>query len=354
MPKAHGRAYLHGLDRRTFDAALWDHLERHPTVERREGFHVTDVVRDERGRVTGVRGHRPGQAEETLRGRCVVSADGRFSVVARKVGAKTTEERTLRGTTVYYAYWRGPTTYGGEEDWGHVHTGIDGFSAFITPAAPGEWGVLVQCRKDYSRADEGVERWYESTLSGCPAVWRRFARATRITELSGMRDVGNLYREAGGDGWALVGDAYHQKDSYDGQGIYDALAGAKILAEELVSWHAGEASWEEALGRYRAEVRAESHPMFRRTMERLDREIYGEPPLLVTKTLLRWMLTDPEYTGRLGALVTRSVHPDEWMNGATVLRTLSRGLAGDLRRIVQRRADPSAMPVFDLSSGSRP
>ena len=35
--------------------------------------------------------------------------------------------------------------------------------------------------------------------------------------------------------------------------------------------------------------------MFRATMKRLERELYEEPPVLVIRTLIRWMMTDPVY-----------------------------------------------------------
>ena len=71
-----------------------------------------------------------------------------------------------------------------------------------------------------------------------------------------MRNIGNLYREAGGPGWALVGDALHQKDPLDGQGIYDAVLTAKLLAQALIDCQRGALSPSAALARYAAEVRA--------------------------------------------------------------------------------------------------
>src|SRR5262249_26636702 len=54
LPMAHGRDYLYGFDRGAFDAALWEHLGAFPSVTRRSGFVVRDVVRDTGGQVTGI------------------------------------------------------------------------------------------------------------------------------------------------------------------------------------------------------------------------------------------------------------------------------------------------------------
>src|SRR5690242_5212180 len=98
VPRRFGRDYGYAIDRARFDDALWRTAAREPTVTARQHFSVTDLVR-EGERVVGVRGHEPGGASETIRGRCVVGADGRFSLVARKAGAATLDEQAHVPTT---------------------------------------------------------------------------------------------------------------------------------------------------------------------------------------------------------------------------------------------------------------
>ena len=62
------------------------------------------------------------------------------------------------------------------------------------------------------------------------SLWRHLEnKVKQISKLNGMKRMGNFFRTPVGDGWALVGDAYHRKDSLDAQSIYDALIGAKYL-----------------------------------------------------------------------------------------------------------------------------
>src|SRR5205085_129677 len=91
VPRLYGRDYGYAVDRARFDDALWRTAARQPGVTARQNFSVTDLLRDGE-RVIGVRGHAPGQAEEPFTAGCVVGADGRFSLVARKAGAATLDE----------------------------------------------------------------------------------------------------------------------------------------------------------------------------------------------------------------------------------------------------------------------
>jgi 2-polyprenyl-6-methoxyphenol hydroxylase-like FAD-dependent oxidoreductase len=138
----------------------------------------------------------------------------------------------------------------------------------------------------------------------------------------------------------LVGDALHHKDPVDGQGIYDALLAAKLLAEELRAWLAGEQRWGELLVRYDQRVREGTYGMFMATMARLQRELYQEPPPVVMKTLMRWMLEDPEYQRRFLSFLCRSMPPDRWLTPGVMGRAVARGVLGDLRRLWPARSRP--------------
>lgn len=326
MPKIKGRDYMYGLDRNIFDNAIWEYLDEIPNVEKRANVAITDLVRDENGQIIGVQ-----TKDETIHAKAVIGADGRHSTVAQKVKATITEEHTEVNTTIYYAYWENCAPYEiGGETWLQIHTGMDGFSFILIPTANNLTGVVAQCRQDYYDAPDGYETWYINTLKKYPAVWERLKNAERVTPISGMKNVRNLYREAGGAGWALVGDAYHQKDSFDGQGMYDALLESKLLAKFLLKWHSGEISWDEAVQEYSTTAYDATHPMFMATLDRLKREVYSEPPPFVAKTILRWVLTDRAYLERFAGLVTRQVHPEKWAPPPVMIKAILGGLAKDL------------------------
>ncbi len=332
MPEINGRDYMYGLDRNIFDNALWKYLDKVPNVEKRADLAVTDLVRDENGQVTGIQ-----TKNEIIEAKAVIGADGRHSMVAQKVDATIIEEHTEVNTTIYYAYWENCEPYEIDgQSWIQIHTGMDGFSFILIPTANNLTGVVAQCRQDYFDAPDGYEAWYLNTLQKYPAVWNRLKNAERVTPISGMKNVRNLYREAGGAGWALVGDAYHQKDSFDGQGMYDALLESKLLAQSLLKWDKGELSWDKAIAEYSATAYESTHPMFMATLDRLKREVYSEPPPFVAKTILRWVLTDKAYLERFAELVNRQIHPENWAPPSVMLKAILGGLGKDLTRRSQK------------------
>lgn len=336
LPKlAGGRDYVYGVDRKSFDDALWRNLSRYPTVEPRSGFHVTGLLR-EGDRVVGVEGSRKGEPPEKLTARCVVGADGRFSLVARRVGAEIVEEDAVHTSTVYYADWEGVRPIHKEYSITYVHATARGLDVLFFAMPQGRYSVNTHARSDRVRIDGDPERYYLDTLRSVPNIWRHLEAAKRVTPIVGIKQIGNGYRRAAGAGWVLVGDAYHFKDPVDGQGIYDALLGAKLLDGALAAWRSGSRSWESAMSAYEREARAATHPMFLMTTGRLARELYQEPPIPVMKTLLRWTLTDPGYQDTYMHVFAREWSAERMaskrMMGAAIARGIKRDIAGWLRR----------------------
>lgn len=330
MPTIAGRGYVRGIDRRRFDLTLWENLARFPSVERRAGFAVRDVLRDRDGRVVGVVGGAP---QERIAAGCVVGADGRFSVVARCVRAPVIEEANEHTSTVYYAEWEdvAPTRDG--RHGGHVCTTGRGLDVLFFAMPGGRFSVNTHARSDRVDIKGDAQRYYLDTLRSIPECARRLAGARQVTEVVGLKRIENGYRQAGGPGWALVGDALHHKDPVDGQGIYDALLGAKLLDAALASAR----SHDEAVAAYARAVRAATRPMFLATTARLRRELYEEPPVAVIRTLLRWMMGDPQYQTQFLRYLGRDVAADEWMTGGLIAGAVLRGIGRDARALWQRR-----------------
>jgi 2-polyprenyl-6-methoxyphenol hydroxylase-like FAD-dependent oxidoreductase len=98
--------------RRTVLDAVLVEAARAAVAEVREGFIVEEVVAPG-GRVSGIRGRRKGGGPVTESARLTVGADGKHSLVARRVGAAVHHDRPPL-TVACYTYWDGVPLEGGE------------------------------------------------------------------------------------------------------------------------------------------------------------------------------------------------------------------------------------------------
>jgi 2-polyprenyl-6-methoxyphenol hydroxylase-like FAD-dependent oxidoreductase len=324
---AAGRGYVRGIDR---------NLARFPSVERRAGFSVTNVLKHD-GRVVGIVGNDKGEKPQEITARCVVGADGRFSFIARKVGAEVVEEALEHTSTVYFADWVGVKPIHDEYSAGFVYVTARGLDLLFFAMPGGRWSINTHARSDRVRINGDAQRYYVETLRSIPRVWQYLDRAEQVSTVTGIKQIGNGYRRSSGPGWVLLGDALHYKDPADGQGIYDAMIGAKILDASLARWHSQESSWEAAMESYRHDIWAETHSMFVVTTKRLERELYTEPPMPVIRSVMRWMMTDPEYADIFVRVQARDCPPELLLSKTLAMSAIARGLRRDVVSWLSRR-----------------
>lgn len=209
----------------------------------RPSFTVKDLVW-EGGAVGGVVGHGPEGHSVCERGRVVVGADGRSSLVARVVQAETYDEHA--GTNCcYHAYWkggagRGPEIFLAERRAVAVYP-TDGALTWVVAARPvTDWA-------DFKRAPE---RMYLEQIGMFPELAPRFHRATRESRLRGTGELGSSLRQPWGPGWMLVGDAGHPRDGTLCLGTSDVCIEAETLAGAVDEALSGRRPFGEALAAY--------------------------------------------------------------------------------------------------------
>nr|MCU0500044.1 FAD-dependent monooxygenase [Anaerolineae bacterium] len=278
LPDHQGRDYGYAVDRARFDEALWDHAAQFPSVTAWQGFSVTDLLW-ENDTVIGIIGRDADKTEHRLTAGVVIGADGRYSLVARKTEAAIRDEYLDYPSTIYYAYWRDVQPYDDGEPTAVGYAGEGGCGYLLMDSADHTTAVVIEGQSAlFENADLPADQFYAALLDRHPLIRARLAQAERVTSVRGIKRVGNLYRQAGGKGWALIGDAYHQKDPLDGQGIYNAVFSAKAMAYAIQKWRAGEFDWLGALAWYDETVRIKTYAMYKNLLGRVQASLYAPPP----------------------------------------------------------------------------
>ena len=197
---------------------------------------VTDLVRDEGGRVAGVRLVESGRPGRTLRARLIIGADGIASVVARQVGAEVMQQGR-HASAVLYRYYEDLPADGYE--WFYA----PGSGAGLIPTNAGQTCVFVGTTPRTMRElrREGTDAAFDTLLRLSPgSLADRALDARSAGRLHGWGGHPGYLRQAHGPGWALVGDAGYFKDPITTHGMTDALRDAQLLADAVVAASSGQ------------------------------------------------------------------------------------------------------------------
>jgi 2-polyprenyl-6-methoxyphenol hydroxylase-like FAD-dependent oxidoreductase len=243
------------LDKILLDAA------RAAGAEVAEGLRAERLLRDDRGRVSGVtaspRGAGAGKPA-VISARLVIGADGKHSMVARAVAAREYRRKPALSAGCY-AYWSGLPAAGGEiyqrprRAVGAWPTN-DGLVITFVAVPAAEFGSF--------RAD--LEENFMAALDLAADLGERARDAVRCGPLRATSDLPNVFRVPYGPGWALVGDAGLVMDPVTGQGIGLALRDADELARAVLAGLGGERP-DRALAAYHKARDTRTRPMYEMT-----------------------------------------------------------------------------------------
>jgi geranylgeranyl reductase family protein len=187
---------------------------------------VTDVTKDQAGRVNGVTVIESDGAARTLTSRYVIGADGLRSVVGKRLGLTHTS-RLFPKRLALVAHYRRVRDVGAL---GEMHVDHQGYFG-IVDVGLGLMNVAVVV--PISRAQEigeGRTAFLEQWIAARPHLAERFAGAERVTDVRATGPFATASRPAWAPGAALVGDAADFFDPFTGEGIYAALRGGELLA----------------------------------------------------------------------------------------------------------------------------
>lgn len=231
------------------------------------------VVRDEDGRVVGVRATTP-DAEVEIRASVVVGADGVGSPVREAVDAPLYETAPSWVSGVY-AYYSGVAVDQNELAFG-------GRACTLAFPTNGDLVCVAAVQHDALFSDlvrGGDEAAQRVVAEASARIGEAVAAGTRETRFFAFRGRENFRAVPFGPGWALVGDAGYYRDPITGQGIADAFVSAQLLSDALVEGLGGAAPLDESLARYQRARDALSAEAYAVTCE-LSRYDWDEASLL--------------------------------------------------------------------------
>jgi len=221
-------------------------------------------------RVQGVVTDRGGDLE-TRAARLVIGADGRRSIVARRLGLLSFHPR-LRKFAIR-GYWEGVEALG---ERGEMHVGGGGYCG-IAPLSPTRANVAcVLDQREMKEAAGDLEGFYRVALRRrWPRVADRLARAVLFEEPRAIGPLALVARRVSAPGVLLVGDAAGFYDPFTGEGVTQALRSAEAAAEVGDKALAGGPSFDLRL--YDRLHRAATEDKFR--FNRLMQTVVGHPGL---------------------------------------------------------------------------
>ena len=212
----------HLLDEALLDAAAAAGARVHAPVH---------IERVEAGPVLHGRGE--DGAHVRVRGRLVVGADGLRSVIARSLGAPARRPRRRKLSLTAHA-----TGVGAARDVGEMHV-IDGACLGVAPldadGALHNVTLVVDADRAGRAAAHGAEAFFRAALARFPALRGRLDAIALHGPLLASGPFDFPVTRIVADGCALVGDAAGYFDPFTGQGVYQAIASAEVLAEEAAA-----------------------------------------------------------------------------------------------------------------------
>jgi flavin-dependent dehydrogenase len=195
-----------------------------------ESIRVTDITRDDSGRVSGVSTLDRSGKPRPFRARCVIGADGLRSVVGRRLGLMRTS-RIWPSRIALVAHYRGVAKVA---DMGEMHIDYDGYFGMVD-VGDGLMNVAVVVPMSRAREiGDNKAEFFEEWIAERPHLAERFTAAQRITPVRATGPFATSTRHAWSPGAALVGDAADFFDPFTGEGIYAALRGGELLAPRIV------------------------------------------------------------------------------------------------------------------------
>jgi flavin-dependent dehydrogenase len=204
-------------------------------VEVFEGARVIEVLFDG-DKAVGVRVKIEEGPEQEIFSDVVVDASGQSSLIIDRLNLREWDP-VLKKAAVW-TYWKGAYRDEGKNSGATMvlqTAGKKGWFWYI-PLHDDIVSVGVVASYDYlfqNRASKDLETIYFEEVARCPGLQPRIANATRCDIFRAQKEYSYRAKQAAGNGWVLVGDAFGFLDPLYSSGVLLALTSAAMAADSI-------------------------------------------------------------------------------------------------------------------------
>ncbi|MCL6543773.1 MAG: FAD-dependent monooxygenase [Bryobacteraceae bacterium] len=215
------------LPREELDSILLERARRQPPVTVREGLRVeAPVVED--GVACGVVARQGGGKPVVLRARVVVGADGRNSVLARRLGLFRWNGGHRRFSVGLHWEDVNPASAYGE-----IYAGR-GLYGILNQQGHGRANLSIVCGQERVGIWKGnLENGLKALMNELPRLRDRLEGARPAERVHALGPLAHEAVRPGAPGVLLVGDAAKFYDPFTGEGVYMALLDARLAARTI-------------------------------------------------------------------------------------------------------------------------
>ncbi len=175
----------------------------------------------------------PAEVRE-IRSRVVIDASGQAAFIASRRKLKNSDPLLRKGSI--WTYFQGAQRDAGRDEGATIILQTEGKQSWFWYIPLRDDVVSVGCTGEmHMMFPPGgtAEETFQRELSRCPALQKRLANAQQLFDFFTTKDYSYKSKQAAGNGWVLVGDAYGFIDPVYSSGVYLALKGGEFVADAV-------------------------------------------------------------------------------------------------------------------------
>ena len=273
--KPHECSQTWQIRRSEFDTMMLRNAEEHG-VQVHEGVRVLDVL-FEGDRAVGVQIAEENVPPREVRADVVVDASGQSSMLINRFNLRLPDPELNKGAI--WTYFEGAYRDTGKDEGATIVLALGNKQGWFWYIPMHDNIVSVGVVADFNYLFKGRgshDETFAEEMEKCPAVKERVALGKQLHPVKATKDYTYKAKQAAGDGWVLVGDAFGFLDPLYSSGVLLALKSGQLAADAIVeALQKGDTSRAQ-LGKWEADYVVGMNRMRRLVCEYYDGFSFGQ------------------------------------------------------------------------------